>query len=157
MPWYIVGSLLKPFSKSSQCTILPLDFSDLPNSIIHFSKHDLAKAMRFFCQNSSNILKFWNLVQATTVIVETVIVESTVLVEQKPLTTTQFYLLQTTILVETTVIVEQKLLTVFSTITVVDCTLILQFDFLTLNFSLISTGNPYVAQNLSTDPLRPYP
>ena len=62
------------------------------------------------------------LVQATTVIVETVIVESTVLVEQKPLTTTQFYLLQTTILVETTVIVEQKTLTVFSTITVVACT-----------------------------------
>ena len=53
---------------------------------------------------------------------ETVIVESTVLVEQKPLTTTQFYLLQTTILVETTVIVEQKTLTVFSTITVVACT-----------------------------------
>ena len=47
------------------------------------------------------------------VIVETVIVESTVLVEQKPLTTKQFYLLQTTILVETTVIVEQKTLTVF--------------------------------------------
>ena len=47
-------------------------------------------------------------VQATTVIVETVIVESTVLVEQKPLTTTQFYSLQTTILVETTVIMEQK-------------------------------------------------
>ena len=47
--------------------------------------------------------------------------ESTVLVEQKPLTTMQFYLLQTTILVETTVIVEQKPLTVFSTITVVAC------------------------------------
>ena len=58
-------------------------------------------------------------VQATTVIVETVIVESTVLVEQKPLTTTQFYLLQTTILVETTVIVEQNPLTVFSTTTAV--------------------------------------
>ena len=52
---------------------------------------------------------------------ETVTVESTVLLEQKPLTTTQFYLLQTTILVETTVIVEQKPLTVFSTITVVAC------------------------------------
>ena len=52
---------------------------------------------------------------------ETVIVESTVLVEQKPLTTTQFYLLQMTFLVETTVIVEQKTLTVFSTKTVVAC------------------------------------
>ena len=61
-------------------------------------------------------------VQSTTAIVETVIVESTVLVEQKPLTKTQFYFLQTTILVETTVIVEQKPLTVFSTITVVACT-----------------------------------
>ena len=61
-------------------------------------------------------------IQATTVLVETVIVESTVLVEQKPLTTTQFYLLQTTFLVETTVIVEQKTLTVFSTIAVVACT-----------------------------------
>ena len=55
---------------------------------------------------------------------ETVIVESTVLVEQKSLTTTQFYLLQTTFLVETTVIVEQKPLTVFSTITVVTCILV---------------------------------
>ena len=53
---------------------------------------------------------------------ETVIVESTVLVEQKPLTTTQFFLLQTPILVETTAIVEQKTLTVFSTIAVVACT-----------------------------------
>ena len=61
-------------------------------------------------------------VSSTTGIVETVIVELTVLVEQKPLTTTQFYLLQTTILVETTVIVEQKPLTIFSTITGVACT-----------------------------------
>ena len=78
-----------------------------------------------FLPNSAFILNFLGVhshqIQATTVIVETVIVESTVLVEQKPLTTTQFYLLQTTILVETTVIVEQKPLTVFSTITVVAC------------------------------------
>ena len=53
---------------------------------------------------------------------ETVIVESTVLVEQKPLTTTHFYLLHTTLLVETTVIVEQKTPTVFSIITVFACT-----------------------------------
>ena len=33
----------------------------------------------------------------------------------------------------------------------------LQFVFLTLNFSKLSTENPYLAQNLSTDPLRPYP
>ena len=68
------------------------------------------------------------IIQATTVIVETVIVESTVLVEQKPLTTTQFYLLQTTFLVETAVIVEQKPLTVFSTITVVACTSLLELQ-----------------------------
>ena len=50
------------FSQSSQCAILPLDFSDLPNSIIHFSKHELAKAMLF----SPKFLKYTIILEFST-------------------------------------------------------------------------------------------